>query len=57
MNGDPTSKKRGVTARVYVKVLEEHVPTVLDADSIFMHDNCRIHTAKHTKGWLEDNGM
>ncbi len=55
MDGDPTSKRGGVTARAYCAVLDEHLPTVLDADSIFMHDNARIHTAKHTKKWLADN--
>jgi hypothetical protein len=36
-------------------VLDEHLLTVFDADSIFMHDNAQIHTAKLTKKWLEDN--
>jgi transposase len=57
MNGDAESKRGGVTARVYCQVLEEHLPTILDADSIFMHDNARIHTAKMTQQWLEDNAI
>jgi hypothetical protein len=49
MNGDPTAKRGEVTARAYCAVLDEHLLTVLDVDSIFMHDNARIHEAKHTK--------
>ncbi len=55
MDGDPAAKRGGVTARADCAVLDEHLPTVLDTDSIFMHDNARIHTAKLTKKWLEDN--
>ncbi len=57
MEGNPTSKRGGVTAQAYCAVLDEHLPTVLDADSIFMHDNARIHTARHTKKWLKENNI
>jgi hypothetical protein len=57
LDGHHTLNGRGVTARVYVNVLEEHRLTELDADSSFKHNNCRIHTAKHTKGWMEDIGI
>jgi hypothetical protein len=55
MDRDPTSKRGVVTARAYCAVLDEHLPTVLNAVSIFMHENTRIHTAKYMKKWLEDN--
>jgi hypothetical protein len=47
MDGDPSAKIGGVTAPAYRTVFDKHLPTVLDADSIFMHDNERIYTAKH----------
>ena len=40
-----------------MQVLEEHLGTVLDADSIFMQDNARIHTAHVVIDWLEENGI
>ena len=36
MNGDPNSARGGVTAAVYRSILEEYLPTILDADSIFV---------------------
>ena len=57
MRGDPASKKGGVTARIYIRVLDEHLPTVLDYDSIFMQDNTPIHKAHAVTKWLEDMGI
>jgi hypothetical protein len=57
MNGNPDSRRRGVTAKAYTAVLQECLPTILDADSIFMHDNAKPHTAKHTQKWLQDNSI
>ncbi len=57
MNGDPVSKRGGVTAKAYTAVLQEYLPTILDADSIFMHDNARPHTAKLMQKWLKDNAV
>jgi hypothetical protein len=45
MKGDPDSAHGGVTARRYIEVLEEYLPTILDFDSLFMQDNASIHTA------------
>ena len=50
-------KEGGVTSRVYQAVLEEHLPTVLDADSIFMQDNVPIHTAHRIRNWLNSNNI
>ena len=49
MDGDPDSFKGGITGRVYNDVLEEHLPTVLSHDSIFMHDNAPIHRFRLVK--------
>ncbi len=54
IEGDPESARGGVTARCYLSVLQEHLPTVMDANSIFMHDNARIHMARIVKSWLEE---
>lgn len=45
VNGDPEATRGGVTACVYRSVLAEYLPIVMDADSIFMHDNVKIHQA------------
>jgi transposase len=55
MDRNPAAEEGGVTARANCAVLDEHLLTVLDTDSIFMHDNACIHTAKLTKKLLEDN--
>lgn len=57
MEGDPDSKRGGVTSKVYIKVLDEYLFTVLDHDSIFMQDNSRIHTAKKVQAWFEQHDV
>ncbi len=42
--------KRGVNAKSYLKVLQEHLPTIL-GNGFFMQDNAPIHTAKVVKQW------
>jgi hypothetical protein len=54
MDGDPQAPRGGVTARVYKGMLESELPTLLDADSIFMQDNAPIHNARIVKEFLED---
>ena len=54
MPGDPTAKNEGVTAQVYRDMLEEELPTLMNADTIFMHDNAPIHTARKVKGYLQE---
>jgi transposase len=57
MNGDLESARGGVTARVYRAVLEEYLPTILNADSIFMQDGASIHTAKIIKEFFSVMGI
>ncbi|CCE35402.1 uncharacterized protein CPUR_06831 [Claviceps purpurea 20.1] len=52
--GDPDSKRGGVTSAVCCDHLEKYFPTMLDGDTIFMHDNAPIHTAKMVKECLEE---
>jgi hypothetical protein len=54
---DFVSKKHGYSARSYLNVLKEILPTNYDPDLIFMQDNVRIHTAKKVKDWLRDNSI
>lgn len=57
MNGNCDAPRGGVTSKVYLQVLQENLPTILDNDSIFMHDNAGIHTAQIVQKWLEDEGI
>jgi hypothetical protein len=45
MEGDQNAKRGGVTAKVYLEVLAEYLPTVLEHDNVFMQDNAPIHKA------------
>jgi hypothetical protein len=42
---DQNTKRRGVIARVYIDVLREYLPIILEHNSIFMQDNALIHKA------------
>jgi len=57
MNGDPDSERGGVTSRVYRAILEEHLPTILDANSIFMQDGSSIHRARIIKEFFRAMGI
>jgi hypothetical protein len=57
MAGDSVAKHRGITVRVYCKVLKEHLLRVLSESSIFMHDSVPIYTAKIIKASLEDKSI
>ena len=57
MRGDTESKRGGVTARRYIEVLEEYLPTILENDSIFMQDNAPIHTARIVKAWFQERDI
>jgi hypothetical protein len=57
MDGDSASARGGVTARVYREVLSRHLPPILGAFSIFMHDNAPIHTAHIIRDWLREHGV
>ena len=39
MDKDSDAKIRGITGRIYLKMLKEELPTMLDVDSIF---SCKI---------------
>lgn len=52
MEGDQDAKRRGITAKVYLEVLAEHLPTILEHDIIFMQDNAPIHKAHKVTGFF-----
>src|SRR5277367_3516824 len=52
MDGDPTARRNGVTARIYQQVLDQHLLPMLQFGTIFMHDNALIHTAHLIRDFL-----
>ena len=45
MEGDQNAKRGGVTVKVYLEVLAEYLPIILEYNSIFIQDNTPIHKA------------
>jgi transposase len=45
MNRDEASKKGGYSARLYLEVLNDQLPTIFSPGMIFMQDNAPIHRA------------
>ena len=54
---DLDSKGHGYTANSYIKVLEEGLLPVIEEGDLYQQDNARIHTARKTMEWLEENGI
>jgi len=54
IKGDPDAPLRRVTAKRYIEVLTEYLPTILDFDSIFMQDNASIYIARLVRNWFEE---
>jgi DDE superfamily endonuclease len=57
MEGDQNAKRGGVTAKVYLKVLAEYLPTILEHDSVFMQDNAPIHKAHKVTEFFVEIGI
>jgi transposase len=57
LNRDFESKKHGYSAKSYLEVLEDQLPTCWEPGLIFMQDNASIHTAKVVKKWFKDIGI
>jgi predicted oxidoreductase len=45
IEGDQNAKRGDVIAKVYLEVLAEYLPTILEYNSIFIQDNIPIHKA------------
>ena len=57
MNCDFESKKHEYSARSYIKVLDDQLPTCWESGLIFMQDNASIHTSYTVCKWFEDIGI
>jgi hypothetical protein len=57
MDGDLGSPRGEATAKRYIEVLEEYLPTILNHDSIFMQDNAKIHKAHKVLDWFSRRGL
>ena len=57
IKGDQNIKRRGVTAKVYLKVLAEYLPTILKHNSVFMQDNAPIHKAYKVIAFFVEIGI
>ena len=55
MSDDPEAKQERVTSAVYLKVLEEQMPTLWESGLIYMQNEASIHTTHIIKKWLADN--
>ena len=58
MPSDPEAKRGGVTAAVYLEVLQDELPTLWEPGLFFMQDNASIHTCSHNqKKLFADNAV
>jgi hypothetical protein len=57
INRDESSPKNGYSARSYLEVLKDQLPTIYSPGMIFMQDNAPIHTAGIIKKWFKDNAI
>jgi len=57
MKGDDEGPRGGVTATRYLEVLQEHLPDLLEYNTIFMQDNAPIHKARIIKEWFKTSGV
>ena len=57
MDRDFKSKKYGYSARSYIQVLDENLPSCWSPGLIFMQDNASIHTAYSVRNWFNDMGI
>jgi transposase len=57
MPGDPEAKCGGVTAAIYLEVLQDELPMLWEPGLFFMQDNASIHTAGVIKNWFKEEGI
>jgi transposase len=54
LEGDPEAKCGSIIAKIYLEILKEYLPTLMDADTIFMQDNAPIRDAGKVKKFIVD---
>lgn len=57
LSGDPNSSRGGVTGRRIRELYAAVLPQILTENSIFMHDNAPVHTARIVRSLLEELGV
>jgi len=57
MDRDFESKKHGYSARSYIQVLDDNIPSIWQPGLFFMQDNAPIHMANSVRKWFEDIGI
>jgi hypothetical protein len=57
MEGDQNAKRGGIIAKVYLEVLAEYLPIILEYDSIFMLDNAPIYKAYKVTEFFAEMGI
>lgn len=61
LQGDPDTKRGGVTSRIILQTLQEALPTITEPGSIFQQDNAPVHKARLVQDWVqgfvEDNDV
>ena len=54
--GNLESARGGFSAQICEEILREHLPTVIGYNTVFMHDNARVHTAHLIRDFLQEEG-
>jgi hypothetical protein len=57
IEGDQNAKRGGVTAKVYLEVLAEYLPMILEHDSVFIQDNAPIHKVYKVTEFFAEIGI
>ena len=57
MTCDALAKRNGYTSLSYTRALEEGLRDYYRPGELFMQDNALIHTAHHSREWLELHGV
>ena len=57
MKGDLAAPRGGATARRYIEVIEEHLLSALENDTLYMQDNSQIHRAIIVQDWFAERDI
>jgi hypothetical protein len=57
IEGDQNTKRGGVIAKVYLEVLAEYLPIILEYNSIFIQDNAPIYKAHKVTEFFAEIGI
>jgi hypothetical protein len=57
IEGDKNTKKKDIITKIYLEVLAEYLPTILEHNSIFMQDNAPIHKVHKVTVFFQEIGI